>query len=115
MTSAINWKDSVKRSNNNPQLAQDLLNMLSLELPDFKRLISNAVTENNRQELQAQIHKLHGACCYCGANDLKAELIPFESTQWVNQLDHATLKNKVSAIQQQIDRTIKSLSTKDYL
>ena len=115
MTSAINWKDSVKRSNNNLKLAQDLLDMLSLELPEFKRLISLALSENNRTELQAHIHKLHGACCYCGANDLKAELIPFENTSWVTQLDTATLKHKVALLQHQIDRAITSLATKDYL
>ena len=115
MTSAINWKDSIKRSNNNPKLAQDLLDMLSLELPEFKRLISHSLANNNRTDLQAHIHKLHGACCYCGANDLKTELIPFENTQWVAQLDRPTLTQKVNNLQHQIDRAITSLNNKDYL
>jgi two-component system, NarL family, sensor histidine kinase BarA len=113
MSSAINWNDCIKQSNNKPDLAQDLLNMLALELPKFQQDISDALNEKNRKQLKFHTHKLHGACCYCGANDLKKTLYQFE-----NEIDHMNTAELVQAtqnIQHEIQRLQHSLHCKDYL
>jgi two-component system, NarL family, sensor histidine kinase BarA len=111
--SPINWSDCIKQSNNKPQLAQELLDMLMLELPQFQQSINQALKEQNRSELKFQTHKLHGACCYCGANDLKAELLNFQNQ--VDQADNALLTQMVNTILHQINRLQTSLQNKDYL
>ena len=112
MSSAINWKDSIKRSNNNPKLAQDLLDMLSLELPEFKRLISHSLENNNRADLQAHIHKLHGATSYCGVLALQGACRELEKALNENQQEHifelyghfkTTLETTKKAIKELLD------------
>ena len=113
MSSAINWNDCVKQSNNKPDLAQDLLNMLALELPKFQQDIHTAFCEQDRKQLQFHIHKLHGACCYCGANDLKRILHQFETN--VSQMSAQELEHSTQEIQREIQRLQRSLEQKDYL
>lgn len=100
-TETLNWADCIKQSNNKPDLARDLLSMLALELPDFKKKISSALSTLNKKDLQFHAHKLHGACCYCGANRLKALLHDLESciSTWSNTL----LTNKTEEIIEEID------------
>ena len=111
--SAINWEDCIKQSNNKPDLAQTLLDMLSLELPEFKQTIEQAMQQLDRQKLQFSIHKLHGACCYCGANDLKRLLMSLEGR--INDLSTDEISHKILKVLDEIARLQQSLNTRDYL
>jgi len=108
----INWNDCVKQSNNKPDLAQQLLDMLSLELPIFKQGIKQSMAQHNMRELKHHVHKLHGACCYCGANNLKKILFDIE-----NQIDFWTeneLKHHIDTLLTEIEQVQTVLKTKKY-
>lgn len=62
---------SLALSNGKPQLAADLLGLLFVDLAQNQRDISTAFTESRFNEALEMIHKLHGACCYCGVPLLK--------------------------------------------
>jgi two-component system, NarL family, sensor histidine kinase BarA len=111
--SAINWHDCIKQSNNKPDLAQELLDMLNLELPGFLQSLDQAMKDNDVKKLQFITHKLHGACCYCGANDLKEILIGLEGN--IKNLSANEIQQAISNIQHEITRLQHSLKTKDYL
>ena len=111
-TTAINWKDCVKQSNNKPDLAQELLDMFSLELPTLKQKICNAYQNQDRSNLEYHIHKLHGASCYCGTNQLKSLLHDLEPK--IKTCSLPELNNKMSQVIHEIDRVLTSLSKKDY-
>ena len=42
------------------------------QLPEDKAAIEHALSNKNWEQLGDIIHKLHGACCYCGVPALKA-------------------------------------------
>ena len=111
--SAINWSDCIKQSNNKPDLAQELLDMLSLELPEFQQSLSQALQVNDLKQLQFITHKLHGACCYCGANDLKKILLSLEGK--IKHLTKDEIKASIAQVQYEISRLQTSLRNKDYL
>ena len=111
-SSAVNWKDCIRQSNNRPKLAEELLNMFSLELPDFQQKIQSAWRHHDLPTLKAQIHKLHGACCYCGANTLKQQLHTLENR--IDTLDMPTLSQYIQSLDSEIERVKIALSTQDY-
>lgn len=78
--SSIDWNLSVKLANNNKVLAKELLEMFMAELPKASGKIHEAYEGNNMNELQTQVHKLHGAACYCGVTKLKDILARMEFT-----------------------------------
>ncbi|MDA3868498.1 MAG: response regulator, partial [Gammaproteobacteria bacterium] len=55
----------------NTQLANELTSMLINELPEYLRLIDDAISLNDRTRLKQQVHKLHGATRCCGALALR--------------------------------------------
>ena len=111
-TAAINWSDCVKQSNNKTQLAQELLNMFAAELPLLCQKIKQAQQNNNIADLKHTLHKLHGASCYCGTNQLKKLLNNIE--QSIDQLDKIELNSKMKLVYNEIDKIQQELKTKSY-
>lgn len=76
--SSIDWVLSVKLANNNKELARDLLEMFMAELPNASGRIHQASEKQDYIDLQNQVHKLHGASCYCGVTKLNEILSQME-------------------------------------
>jgi two-component system, NarL family, sensor histidine kinase BarA len=76
---SIDWKLSVKLANNNRDLAKDLLEMFIADLPKASDAIRFAFSQRQYQELISQVHRLHGASCFCGVTRLRALLAKMES------------------------------------
>jgi len=64
---------------NNKDLAKEIMNMLFEHLPEHKRIIDQAFKENDLPALLKEVHKLHGATCYCGTPRLKTTMEQFET------------------------------------
>lgn len=75
---SIDWQLSVKLANNNKELAKDLLEMFITDLPKASEAIHEAFTQKQYIELANQVHRLHGASCYCGVTRLKGLLTKME-------------------------------------
>lgn len=67
----------MQRAGGKEDLAQEMLNMLLLSIPETLNLIEEAMAKGDHERLLSIIHKFHGACCYTGVPKLKklAELI----------------------------------------
>ena len=109
----IDWEACVKQSNNKPKLAEELLGMLALELPTFITAITTHLKDGDIAQLSHQIHRLHGACCYCGAIRLKQLLHEVEVD--IHHYDRTTLEQKVQLILEEVKRVQHALSEKSYL
>lgn len=111
--SAINWQDCVRQSSNNAQLAKELLSMFALELPQLKQKINASWEKNDINQLKFHIHKLHGSCCYCGANTLKRHLNDIENT--IHSISPAEINTQIHKLYIEIEQVIRSLNKKDYI
>ncbi|MCL5043280.1 MAG: response regulator [Gammaproteobacteria bacterium] len=54
-----------------PELARDMLAMLLASLDQEYSDISRALSIDDREQLLERVHRLHGACRYCGVADLR--------------------------------------------
>lgn len=78
--SPIDWNLSIKLANNNKELAKELLEMFITDLPKASGEIRQALETKQSSQLLYQVHKLHGASCYCGVTQLKEILGKMESS-----------------------------------
>ncbi|MCF2863405.1 two-component sensor histidine kinase BarA [Pseudoalteromonas sp. Cnat2-41] len=77
ISDSLNWELALQRAGGKEDLAQEMLNMLLLSIPETLNLIEEAMAKDDHERLLSIIHKFHGACCYTGVPKLKklAELI----------------------------------------
>jgi two-component system sensor histidine kinase BarA len=59
-------------SHGKPALAAEILALFLNDLPLYCAEINQALDESRLTDAHNVIHKLHGACCYCGVPALKA-------------------------------------------
>ena len=90
----IDWPLSIKLANDRADIAEELFNMLIVELPIARKDINEAFNKKDYDQLHHHVHKLHGACCYCGVPQLK------DSTR---QLEIAATAQDSNAIKLAID------------
>lgn len=102
--SAIDWHLCVKLANNNPEIAKELLMMLVNDLPQSRQEIMTAYQNKQYLELQAKVHRLHGATCYCGVAKLKNILADLETQLKRNKVEHLDLA--IQNLQQEIDNIL---------
>ena len=96
----VDFHEGINLCNGNAELAEELLLKLMVRLPEERELISQLVAQNNRTELEHRVHKLHGACHYCGLPQLRKA---------ARELEHA-LKVQETDIEQQAQALDEALS-----
>lgn len=67
----IDWDFGKKLNEQSPGLTNELLQLFIAQLPAQLTAINKAFQTKNIIELENQLHKLHGACVYCGLVRLK--------------------------------------------
>jgi two-component system sensor histidine kinase BarA len=105
---SIDWQLGVRLAAGNATLAQELLLMLTNSLESEKRQINEYFSNKDYHNLRNLVHKLHGACCYCGVPNLRNILKNFEHSlnrlgaeaDWQAQLqdDLVQFNNEVALI-----------------
>lgn len=68
---SFDWEACLSSSHNKEDLARELLSMFINELPTFREDITKAYQQKDNRKLANLLHKLNGACCYCGVPKLK--------------------------------------------
>lgn len=75
----IDWAQGKKLAGNNTELADEILSMLIKRLEKDLALIKELNEKAAYDALRDEVHKLHGAVCYCGTPRLKAVLMRLET------------------------------------
>lgn len=92
----IDWDKAQKIMNGNLTEAKLLLRQLLDYIPDTLKSIQKAAQANDSEQLLIHVHKLHGACSYCGVPRLKMVAKALESAlRSQNQVQIAILLPEV--------------------
>lgn len=62
----LNWELCLTQASQKQDLALEMLKMLSNSIPETVAKIDQALETQDDKFMLTVIHKLHGACCYCG-------------------------------------------------
>jgi len=83
----IDWKLSMKLAGNKQEIAEEILHQFIKSLPSSLATLKQLHKTTDYIELQKQVHKLHGALCYCGTPRLKILITHLETTLKNNIID----------------------------
>jgi len=75
----IDWDLCVELAAGKEHVAQEILQAFMKELPATKQSIQQSYANKDYTDLKNQLHRLHGACCYCGVPQLKQATKEFEA------------------------------------
>ena len=78
-TAAIDWPMCVQRVSGNQKLAADYLACFIDELQKHQTAFIQLHQQKNLKLLEAEAHKLHGACCFCGVPSLQSHVAQLEN------------------------------------
>jgi two-component system sensor histidine kinase BarA len=68
----VDWQEGRKLANGKPELAEMLLRTLLDDLPQTRQRLQSACNQQNMASWQQELHRLLGACRYCGVPALRA-------------------------------------------
>lgn len=71
---SFNWELALKQLNQNSELAKNLLTVFCDELPLELEKIDKLFQDQDWHALRSIVHKLQGACVYCGVPLLREHL-----------------------------------------
>jgi len=83
----IDWELGLKLAGNKREIAEEMLEMLTMNLAEEVKKIHDSYKNKNYKQLQQQVHKLHGAVCYCGTPRLKKAISTLENALKQNDID----------------------------
>lgn len=83
----IDWESAIKLAGNKKELAEEILCSLIKTLPEDLNKIKACYDAKNYPQLLREVHKLHGAVCYCGLPRLKTVLEKLETQLKTNIMD----------------------------
>lgn len=99
----IDWELAKRLAGNQVDLAHDMLNMLTRDLPNDLFDINQAFKNKDMAVLYQRVHKLHGAVSYCGTPRLKAVLASID----LNLKNNST--TDLPLMIQEFDKEVKQL------
>lgn len=100
----IDWELSLKLASGKIELAQELLNKLITSLPLERDRIQLAFKEKNWTALRDWVHRLHGACCYCGVPTLKLAVQNLEKAIGTHAVD--IVEPRLETLNEAIDQLL---------
>jgi len=100
---AVDREEGIRLCNGNPDLANTLLTKFLANLTDEKANMTQLYSEGRLPELETAIHKLHGACHYCGVPALRDAIRVAEHMLKVSEKG---LEQQIWTVLSEIDRII---------
>ena len=83
----IDYALGLKLAGNNPELAEELLGMLTATLANDIKHFRKLYAAQDFAQLGAAAHRLHGATAYCGTSRLKAAIALLETAAKQNNIN----------------------------
>lgn len=75
----VNWEQTLKLAGNKTNLAKDMLKGLVDSLKPAQASINQAFAKKDLRKMRDEVHRLHGACCYCGVPALRSAVASLET------------------------------------
>lgn len=98
---AIDWELAKKLAGNKLDLAIEFMEKLLATLPAEKETINQVFETLDWEKLRDVVHKLHGACCYCGVPELKQATQALEKA--TQSASKKTIQPYLEAFNQAVD------------
>ena len=102
---SIDWQLALKRANQNQDTAKEMLDSFIAQLPETIDTLSALWNAKDYNALKAEVHKLHGACCYTGLPRMQHLANETESALKLGQ--HAMVDEHLPALLEEAKKVIR--------
>ncbi len=112
----LNWELCLTQASQKQELALEMLKMLNNSMPETISDIDEALEAHDDNAMLATIHKLHGACCYCGVPTTQKLCQQIESalkqgqTTEMSEPEILELLDELTKVKSAINQVISQLS-----
>src|SRR5205085_1326399 len=103
-STAIDWNSCVELMAGKASIASEILEKFVQQLLEDKASLNEYYQAANYQKLYQALHRLHGACCYCGVPRLKTLVQEFETR--LKEHNHHDLSKLYWDTIQEIERVL---------
>jgi two-component system sensor histidine kinase BarA len=87
-TVPVDWQQTLKLAANKTTLAKEMLLGLVDSLDEAQTKINHSFTKKEYKKMREHVHRLHGACCYCGVPALKTAVATVETALAKKKLEN---------------------------
>ncbi|MBS0290839.1 MAG: two-component sensor histidine kinase BarA [Proteobacteria bacterium] len=98
----VDWQLTLKLAANKSSLAKDMLMGLVDSLKSAQTQINQSFTKKDYKNMREHVHRLHGACCYCGVPALKTAVASVETA--IAQKEYDNINFLVVELNKEINR-----------
>lgn len=106
----IDWTQEGQLTNDSINFTHELLVMFSNELPETQVKLNRAYDQQNLTALREILHKLQGACVYCGLLRLKSVII--ETNKTIRQTKSLPTPDLFNKLNQELTAVARELKEK---
>ncbi len=71
----IDWEQHAQASNLSEDMSRELLILFIQQLPELKIKLQQAFAHKDAEALHGTLHRLQGACAYCGLPRLRSVIV----------------------------------------
>lgn len=112
----INWEQALKLAGNKSGLAKDMLKGLIDSLKPAQAQINQAFARKDLKQMREEVHRLHGACCYCGVPALRSAVANLETAIAKKENDNINfllveLNKEINRLQRYVQNNQQLLAT----
>ena len=104
----IDWTLATKMAGNKREVAEEILTLFMKNLSTEMSAINQSYQNNRYKELGSQLHKLHGALCYCGLPRLKMLVAKMEMDIKQNNMD--AIADMVTVLNDEVKLLVEEIS-----
>jgi two-component system sensor histidine kinase BarA len=101
---SFDWQLALKQANHNEQIAKQMLEDFSVQLPIMRRGIEACWQQEDMEQLQQKIHQLHGVCCYTGVEQLRLLCNEIEGALKKGELSH--VRQRIPALLNEVEQVL---------
>ncbi len=110
----LDWNLAIRLAGGKPKLAREMLSMLLEDLPGEQVQINRAYADKRFEDMEAYVHKLHGATCYCGTVELRKATQHLEKTLKTDET-RESLKEALDNFNRAVERVLQSAQKEAWL
>ena len=93
---SMDWQLALRRAHNNRDAALELMESFIRQLPQSVESIETSYEQRDFEELQQQVHRIHGASTYTGASKFQALCDEIESS--LKRQHYSDIQNKLPTL-----------------
>ena len=104
----IDWGQHAQASTGTMDMSKELLMLFIQQLPELEERFQQAFAKQDKEELHAVMHRLQGACAYCGLPRLRSVIATVaqahKQTAQLSQVQFEQISKEMAIVKEELTK-----------